>query len=172
MAHGPDRRVVAVVVTFNRLALVQRLIERLGEVDGLHEVLVVDNASTDGTGARLAGTPTTGEIPVLGRTLERNRGRRRRVPRRARSGHRPRRRPRLADGRRRPPPTATASGSCSSTTTTSGARSSWTRTTARPSSSRSARPAAPPPCARSRRPGRRRATACWSTSSSPSTGSS
>lgn len=74
MAHGPDRRVVAVVVTFNRLALVQRLVERLGEVEGLHEVLVIDNASTDGTGAWLAATPTTWETPVLARTLDRNRG--------------------------------------------------------------------------------------------------
>jgi rhamnopyranosyl-N-acetylglucosaminyl-diphospho-decaprenol beta-1,3/1,4-galactofuranosyltransferase len=74
VAHGPDRRVVAVVVTFNRLPLVQRLITRLGEVDGLHEVLVVDNASTDGTGAWLAATPTTGEVPVLARTLDRNKG--------------------------------------------------------------------------------------------------
>ena len=61
---------VAVVVTFNRLALLQRLIARLGEVEGLAEVLVVDNASTDGTGAWLAATPTTGEIPVLARTLD------------------------------------------------------------------------------------------------------
>ncbi|WP_310530248.1 glycosyltransferase [Nocardioides sp.] len=74
MAHGPDRRVVAVVVTFNRLPLVKRLVARLGEVDGLHEVLVIDNASTDGTSAWLAATPTTGEVPVLARTLDRNRG--------------------------------------------------------------------------------------------------
>jgi rhamnopyranosyl-N-acetylglucosaminyl-diphospho-decaprenol beta-1,3/1,4-galactofuranosyltransferase len=77
VAHGPDRRprrTVAVVVTFNRLPLVQRLIARLGEIDGLAEVLVVDNASTDGTGAWLRATPTTGEIPVLARTLDRNKG--------------------------------------------------------------------------------------------------
>ncbi len=78
MVHGldrrPPRRVVAVVVTFNRLPLVRQLVSRLGEVDGLDEVLVVDNASTDGTGAWLAATPTTGEIPVLSRTLGRNTG--------------------------------------------------------------------------------------------------
>ena len=77
MAHGPERRprrTVAVVVTFNRLPLVQRLVARLGEVDGLDEVLVVDNCSTDGTGAWLAATPTTGELTVLSRTLERNKG--------------------------------------------------------------------------------------------------
>jgi rhamnopyranosyl-N-acetylglucosaminyl-diphospho-decaprenol beta-1,3/1,4-galactofuranosyltransferase len=45
-----ERRVVAVVVTFNRLGLLQRLVRRLREVGGLTEVVVVDNASTDGTG--------------------------------------------------------------------------------------------------------------------------
>ncbi len=74
MTHGPDRRVVAVVVTFNRLPLLRRLVARLGETEGLYEVLVVDNASTDATGAWLAGTPTTGEIPLLGRTLDHNTG--------------------------------------------------------------------------------------------------
>jgi rhamnopyranosyl-N-acetylglucosaminyl-diphospho-decaprenol beta-1,3/1,4-galactofuranosyltransferase len=75
-----DRRVVAVVVTFNRLELLQRLVARLDEVPGIAEVLVIDNASTDGTGEWLAGLddrettddrPTT---PVLGRTLAENRG--------------------------------------------------------------------------------------------------
>ncbi|WP_235535847.1 glycosyltransferase family 2 protein [Nocardioides sp. Root190] len=48
-------RVQAVVVTFNRLPMLQRLIPRLLETDGLEQVLVVDNASTDGTGEWLAG---------------------------------------------------------------------------------------------------------------------
>ena len=48
--------IVAVVVTFNRLGLLQRLLPRLEAVPGLAEVLVVDNASTDGTGAWLAAT--------------------------------------------------------------------------------------------------------------------
>ncbi len=43
------RRIAAVVVTFNRLALLQRLIPALGEVEGLDEILVVDNHSSDGT---------------------------------------------------------------------------------------------------------------------------
>lgn len=43
-------RVQAVVVTFNRLAMLQRLIPRLQAVAGLERILVVDNASTDGTG--------------------------------------------------------------------------------------------------------------------------
>ncbi|HEY0951145.1 glycosyltransferase family 2 protein [Nocardioides sp.] len=76
----PERRVVAVVVTFNRLSLLQRLLARLDEVPELSEILVVDNASTDGTGEWLAGLddrdpgearPTT---PVLGRTLAENGG--------------------------------------------------------------------------------------------------
>jgi rhamnopyranosyl-N-acetylglucosaminyl-diphospho-decaprenol beta-1,3/1,4-galactofuranosyltransferase len=75
-----DRRVVAVVVTFNRLPLLHRLVERLDQVPGLTEILVVDNASTDGTGEWLAGLgdrdpgdahPAT---PVLGRTLAENGG--------------------------------------------------------------------------------------------------
>jgi rhamnopyranosyl-N-acetylglucosaminyl-diphospho-decaprenol beta-1,3/1,4-galactofuranosyltransferase len=69
-----DGRVVAVVVTFNRLPLLQRLVARLGEVAGVAEVLVVDNASTDGTGQWLAGQRATGETPLLARTLEHNRG--------------------------------------------------------------------------------------------------
>jgi rhamnopyranosyl-N-acetylglucosaminyl-diphospho-decaprenol beta-1,3/1,4-galactofuranosyltransferase len=64
-------RVVAAVVTFNRLELVRRLVARLGEVDGVDEVVVVDNASTDGTGAWLAAL---GDDRVVARTLDRNRG--------------------------------------------------------------------------------------------------
>ena len=47
-------RVQAVVVTFNRLAMLQRLIPRLQGLAGLERVLVVDNASSDGTGEWLA----------------------------------------------------------------------------------------------------------------------
>jgi rhamnopyranosyl-N-acetylglucosaminyl-diphospho-decaprenol beta-1,3/1,4-galactofuranosyltransferase len=68
---------VAVVVTFNRLPLLQRLVGRLQDVAGLDAILVVDNASTDGTGewllgfeARSARTSTS----VAHRTLDRNRG--------------------------------------------------------------------------------------------------
>src|SRR3954463_11769023 len=57
--HG--RRIVAVVVTFNRLELLRRQLRRLRELDELDEVLVVDNASTDGTGAWLAGQDVVGE---------------------------------------------------------------------------------------------------------------
>jgi rhamnopyranosyl-N-acetylglucosaminyl-diphospho-decaprenol beta-1,3/1,4-galactofuranosyltransferase len=81
VTEQPDvRRIVAVVVTYNRLPLLQRLLARLDEVPGLTEILVVDNASSDGTGEWLAGLddrdsgderPTT---PVLGRTLTENRG--------------------------------------------------------------------------------------------------
>ena len=65
-----QRRVVAVVVTFNRLELVRRLVARLGQVAGVDEVVVVDNASTDGTGEWLATQD------VVARTLDRNRGER------------------------------------------------------------------------------------------------
>jgi rhamnopyranosyl-N-acetylglucosaminyl-diphospho-decaprenol beta-1,3/1,4-galactofuranosyltransferase len=55
------RRIVAVVVTFNRLGMLQRQLERLGELPQLDEVLVVDNASSDGTGAWLAGQGVVAE---------------------------------------------------------------------------------------------------------------
>jgi rhamnopyranosyl-N-acetylglucosaminyl-diphospho-decaprenol beta-1,3/1,4-galactofuranosyltransferase len=61
-------RIVAVVVTFNRLPLLQRLVARLREVDRITGVLVVDNASTDGTGEWLASAE------VEHRTLDSNRG--------------------------------------------------------------------------------------------------
>jgi rhamnopyranosyl-N-acetylglucosaminyl-diphospho-decaprenol beta-1,3/1,4-galactofuranosyltransferase len=64
--HG--RRIVAVVVTFNRLAMLQRQLDRLAEVPELDEVLVVDNASTDGTGEWLRGAP------VIAETLPTNTG--------------------------------------------------------------------------------------------------
>ncbi len=64
------RRVVAVVVTFNRLALLRRLVARLIETDGLAEILVVDNASTDGTGEWLV----TQRAPVRSLRLPDNRG--------------------------------------------------------------------------------------------------
>lgn len=76
-------RVVAVVVTFNRLPLLQRLVARLRETERVAEVLVVDNASTDGTGewlgefeAPAAGDrdAATSETPVRSETLDRNRG--------------------------------------------------------------------------------------------------
>lgn len=46
--------VTAVVVTFNRLPLLQRLVTRLRGLCELDQILVIDNASTDGTGAWLA----------------------------------------------------------------------------------------------------------------------
>lgn len=64
-------RVQAVVVTFNRLAMLQRLVPRLRETPGLERVLVVDNASTDGTGEWLAGLD---DPLVRHRTLAANTG--------------------------------------------------------------------------------------------------
>ena len=51
VTSGPLPRIVAVVVTFNRLDLLEKLVHRLGEIDGLAEVLVIDNNSTDRTTA-------------------------------------------------------------------------------------------------------------------------
>jgi len=69
-----DPRILAVVVTFNRLVLLQRLVDRLRETPGLAEILVVDNASTDGTGAWLADQAQAGGTPLVPITLPDNRG--------------------------------------------------------------------------------------------------
>lgn len=69
-----DPRIVAVVVTFNRRALLERLLDRLGSTPRLAEVVVVDNASTDGTAALLASTASTSGVPVHAVTLPDNRG--------------------------------------------------------------------------------------------------
>jgi rhamnopyranosyl-N-acetylglucosaminyl-diphospho-decaprenol beta-1,3/1,4-galactofuranosyltransferase len=73
-----SRRLVAVVVTFNRLALLQRLLERLDTQVEVDEILVVDNASTDGTGEWLAALDGTEDdhpsVPVIARTLATNTG--------------------------------------------------------------------------------------------------
>jgi rhamnopyranosyl-N-acetylglucosaminyl-diphospho-decaprenol beta-1,3/1,4-galactofuranosyltransferase len=69
------RRIIAVVVTFNRLTLLQRLVEALQQVPELAEIVVVDNASTDGSGEWLATTAASAYEPaVVARTLDRNRG--------------------------------------------------------------------------------------------------
>ncbi len=70
-------RVVAVVVTYNRLPLLQRLVARLREVSEVAEVLVVDNASTDGTGEWLEGfeaSSASTSTTVRYRTLPENGG--------------------------------------------------------------------------------------------------
>jgi rhamnopyranosyl-N-acetylglucosaminyl-diphospho-decaprenol beta-1,3/1,4-galactofuranosyltransferase len=69
------RRIIAVVVTFNRLGLLQRLMKTLNEVPELTEIVVVDNASTDGTGEWLTTVAAAADGPeVVSRTLDRNRG--------------------------------------------------------------------------------------------------
>jgi rhamnopyranosyl-N-acetylglucosaminyl-diphospho-decaprenol beta-1,3/1,4-galactofuranosyltransferase len=68
-----ERRIAAVVVTFNRLALLRRLVAALAETDGLDEILVVDNASTDGTGEWLRTAEAEIE-PVQARHLAENTG--------------------------------------------------------------------------------------------------
>ena len=67
----PDLRISAVVVTYNRLELLQRLVKALTDVPELGEVLIVDNASTDGTGEWLASLDVE---RVQTRTLEHNIG--------------------------------------------------------------------------------------------------
>jgi rhamnopyranosyl-N-acetylglucosaminyl-diphospho-decaprenol beta-1,3/1,4-galactofuranosyltransferase len=68
------------VVTYNRLPMLQGLLERLDQVAELDEVLVVDNASSDGTSAWLAGldgAEPADDHPaarVLARTLAGNTG--------------------------------------------------------------------------------------------------
>lgn len=62
MTDHRGRRIVAVVVTFNRLDMLQRQLARLAEVPELDEVLVVDNASTDGTPEWLRTQPVTAEL--------------------------------------------------------------------------------------------------------------
>lgn len=63
--------VAAVVVTFNRLELLKRLVERLRSIPTLDRILVVDNASTDGTGAWLA---EEADEQLAFRTLPTNQG--------------------------------------------------------------------------------------------------
>jgi rhamnopyranosyl-N-acetylglucosaminyl-diphospho-decaprenol beta-1,3/1,4-galactofuranosyltransferase len=69
-----DRRIAAVVVTFNRLELLQRLIPRLAAASGLDEILVVDNASSDGTPEWLRAQVETSAVPVHTRRLPQNTG--------------------------------------------------------------------------------------------------
>lgn len=69
-----DRRIAAVVVTFNRLPLLQRLLPALEAVAGLDEVLVVDNHSSDGTAGWLRERAATSAVPVLARSMESNVG--------------------------------------------------------------------------------------------------
>jgi rhamnopyranosyl-N-acetylglucosaminyl-diphospho-decaprenol beta-1,3/1,4-galactofuranosyltransferase len=66
-----DRRIAAVVVTHNRVEMLQSLVKVLADTSGLDEVLVVDNASSDGTGEWLGGL---GLDRVVGRTLSHNTG--------------------------------------------------------------------------------------------------
>ena len=72
---SPRQRVVALVVTFNRLAQLQTTVARLLDED-VDAVVVVNNASTDGTADFLAAIQDPRLYPV---TLDRQSRRRRRV---------------------------------------------------------------------------------------------
>jgi rhamnopyranosyl-N-acetylglucosaminyl-diphospho-decaprenol beta-1,3/1,4-galactofuranosyltransferase len=69
-----DPRIIAVTVSFNRLALVQRLVARLRETPGVSEIMVVDNASTDGTGEWLLEAAAADGVPLTPLLLGDNRG--------------------------------------------------------------------------------------------------
>lgn len=73
MSSSAALDVAAVVVTFNRLPLLQRLVRQLLTLDALDTILVVDNASTDGTGEWLAEMSAS-KRRVQYRTLDTNRG--------------------------------------------------------------------------------------------------
>jgi len=56
MVYGvPVPRIHAVVVTYNRRDLLDRLVKELRQVDRLTEIIVVDNASTDGSADDMRG---------------------------------------------------------------------------------------------------------------------
>ncbi|MFT3874492.1 MAG: glycosyltransferase family 2 protein [Nocardioides sp.] len=76
MTDQATPRVIAVVVTFNRLDLLRRLVGTLRTTPGVAEVLVVDNASTDGTGnwLREQSAESVDGPDLLAQTLEHNTG--------------------------------------------------------------------------------------------------
>ena len=60
------KRVAAVVVTYNRLQLLQKCIESLRAQTAPCDILVVNNASTDGTGPWLAAQEAAGVLTARG----------------------------------------------------------------------------------------------------------
>ncbi|RJS47898.1 glycosyltransferase family 2 protein [Nocardioides cavernaquae] len=68
----PD--IIAVVVTFNRRALLERVLDALRVTPDLAEIVVVDNASTDGTTQWLASGVVADGVPVHAVTLSENLG--------------------------------------------------------------------------------------------------
>lgn len=61
---GKNCKVVAVVVTFNRLELLKRTVVSLQATDELHTIIVVNNGSTDGTADWLASAAQTTNKPI------------------------------------------------------------------------------------------------------------
>ena len=77
MSAPPAARIVAVVVTYNRRELLARLLTVLRAERLLAEIVVVDNASTDGTSEVVSSTGeggSTGAVPVHLVRLESNTG--------------------------------------------------------------------------------------------------
>jgi rhamnopyranosyl-N-acetylglucosaminyl-diphospho-decaprenol beta-1,3/1,4-galactofuranosyltransferase len=70
---GSDPRVAAVVVTFNRRDLLARLLDALRSTPDLDEIIVVDNASSDGTHQMLAEL-LPGGVPIHVVSLDTNTG--------------------------------------------------------------------------------------------------
>lgn len=74
-AESQPRRVVAAVVTFNRLELLRTLVASLRATRELTAIVVVDNASTDGTGEWLRVEADRGDgVPLVPVRLPENRG--------------------------------------------------------------------------------------------------
>ena len=67
-------KIIAVVVTFNRLTLLERVLDALRATPDLAEIVVVDNASTDGTTQWLAAGIAGEGVPVHAVTLSENLG--------------------------------------------------------------------------------------------------
>ncbi|HWB73011.1 MAG TPA: glycosyltransferase [Egibacteraceae bacterium] len=65
----PDQRVAVVIATRNRVAELSRTLERLAALPERPRVVVVDNASTDGTPRAVARRHPDAEVVTMGRNL-------------------------------------------------------------------------------------------------------
>lgn len=75
MTLSTNAPIIAVVVTFNRRALLERCLAALqSQTLPPSRILVIDNASTDGTGPWLADLPKDSKVPLNAVTLPTNGG--------------------------------------------------------------------------------------------------